>query len=70
MLYELVQKTKGREKVMMVDTKAKVDAQKHKYDISQKGKVHGNRVEYVVRESKQDGPYKRPTRSGWNSYPD
>jgi hypothetical protein len=68
MLYELVQKTKGREHVKMVDTKAKVEAQKRKYDTSQKGKVHGNRVEYFIRQSTQTESFKRGPRSNWNSY--
>ncbi len=70
MLFELIQRTKGREKVMMVDTKAKVQSQKNKFDISQKGVLHGNRVEYIIRESKEEESYKRPSRSNWNSYPD
>jgi hypothetical protein len=59
MLYDLVQKLKGKETVMMTDIRAKVDAQKRKYEISQRGKVNGNRVEYTVRESESDERKKR-----------
>jgi hypothetical protein len=68
-LYELVRLTKGKETVMMVDTKAKVDAQKGKFKTSQKGRLRGNRVEYVVRESAKEESFKRQPRSNWNSYP-
>jgi hypothetical protein len=68
MLYELVRKLKGKELVMMVDTKAKVEAQRRKFTTSQRRGIKGNRVEYAVRESEQKETFKRPPRSNWNSY--
>ena len=59
MLYDLVQKHRGKETVMMTDTIAKVEAQKKKYKTSQGKKLNGSWVEYFIRPSESDDSYKR-----------
>lgn len=63
MLYDLIQKLKGKETLMMTDTLPKVKARQRSFVTSQKGKIRGNRVEYVIRDSFDEARYfKKPNR--------
>lgn len=43
----------------MTDLRPKVEAQKRKYETSQRGRICGNRVEYTIRESGSVDRFKR-----------
>lgn len=63
MLYDLVQKRRGRETVVMTDELSKVNDRMKTLRKSQRKGIKGNRVEYSVRPSEALGKYKEKPHS-------
>jgi hypothetical protein len=60
MLYDLIQKRRGKESVVMTDVYTKVNSRMATLRKSQRKGVRGERVEYAVRPTTTNEKYKKP----------